>query len=245
MTKMLVANWKMNKLRSSASSYLSELKGSKDVAIWIAAPFTLIAEMAMYSHSLNIKVGAQNMNANAEGAFTGEISVSMLKDVGAAFILIGHSERRQIFKESNKDIQAKVERAVVEGMPFILCVGESENERESGETKQVIEEQLGSALDSLIDIDQIIVAYEPVWAIGSGRVAEIDQITTVHQYIKDFITKRFSTNIKTSILYGGSVNPENIKELFSSSVIDGALVGGASLDSKCFNEMISIAEGLC
>ena len=235
MKKTLIANWKMcNKSALEALNFLQHLPTLHKKDVRIAPPFTLIREMA--GNSNHIRIGAQNMHPYAEGPFTGEISARALREAGADFVLVGHSERRHLFGETNEFIKAKVERAVVEGLSFVLCVGETLEERQDEEAYDVIEEQLKIAFE---DFSQeqlaelgVIVAYEPVWAIGTGKIPEINEIFRVHSFIKE--------KFDLPVLYGGSVNLENFKKLIETPSIDGVLVGGASLGAATFGQMIQL-----
>jgi len=242
MKKLIIANWKMNKLRREAIHFISNLAGQNDVEVAILPPFLSIKEAKEQALDKNIRIGSQNMSEHNHGAYTGEVSASMLKDVGCDFVLLGHSERRKIFLESNEVIGKKVERAVVENMPFVLCVGETLDEREQGETEEVISNMLTEALSSLIDKhwEHVTIAYEPVWAIGTGKVASEEIISEVHNLIREKLEELAGERAKDiRILYGGSVKSENIKEILSINNVDGALVGGASLEAITFNELIS------
>ncbi|MCH9811919.1 triose-phosphate isomerase [bacterium] len=240
MKKIIIANWKMHKLRKEAVDFVENLSAQKEVDIAIIPSFLALRDLKNAAPK-EIAIGSQNMSEHSHGAFTGEISASMLKDVGADFVMLGHSERRKIFLESNDVITKKVERAVVENMPFVLCVGETLDERELGETKEVISVML-DALSALIGShwDLVTIAYEPVWAIGSGKVATPDIISEVHNYIREKLlefTPEKGEGIR--ILYGGSVKSDNIAEILSIDNVDGALVGGASLDPLSFNQLIN------
>jgi triosephosphate isomerase len=242
MKKVLIANWKMNKLRHESAAFIENIIEQDAVDIAIVPPFLSIKELKDYALSKNILIGSQNMSEHSHGAYTGEISSTMLKDVFCDFVLLGHSERRKIFLESNDVISRKVERAVVEKMPFILCVGETLDERNLHETEEVITHMLNKALSSLTfpHWDLVTIAYEPVWAIGTGKVATKEMISTVHALIRDKLVE-FSPEKGEGvrILYGGSVKSENIKEIFSIDNVDGALVGGASLEALSFNQLIN------
>lgn len=242
MKKVLIANWKMNKLRRESIDFIENIIDQDIVDIAIVPSFLCIKELKEYALSKNILIGSQNMSEHSHGAYTGEISSTMLKDVSCDFVLLGHSERRKIFLESNDVISRKVERAVVEKMPFILCVGETLDERNLGETEEVITHMLDEALSSLIGShwDLVTVAYEPVWAIGTGKVATKEMISAVHRLIRDKLLE-FSPEKGGSvrILYGGSVKSENVKEIFSIDNVDGALVGGAALEALSFNQLIN------
>ncbi len=235
MGKILVANWKMSfKSSLEALHFLRDLPSCHEKDVRIAPPFTLIREMT--GNAQRIRIGAQNMHPYAEGAFTGEISAMMLKEAGADFVVLGHSERRHLLGETNEFIQGKVDRAIASGLSFILCVGETEEQRELDETFDVISNQLESAFAD-VDIDQLIecgtlIAYEPVWAIGTGKSAEISEITKVHKFIKE--------KYSLPVLYGGSVNLENFRILIQSDSIDGVLVGAASQGAATFGQMIQL-----
>ncbi|MCH9616801.1 MAG: Triosephosphate isomerase [Chlamydiia bacterium] len=242
MKKILIANWKMNKLRGESVAFIENIVEQDTVDIAIVPPFLSIQQIKEYALSKNILIGSQNMSEYSHGAYTGEISATMLKDVLCDFVLLGHSERRKIFLENNDVISRKVERAVVEKMPFILCVGETLDERDLGQTEEVITHMLNEALSSLIGShwDLVTIAYEPVWAIGTGKVATKEMIRSVHALIRDKLIE-FSPEKGESIriLYGGSVKSENVKEIFSIDNVDGALVGGASLEALSFNQLIN------
>lgn len=240
MKKVLIANWKMNKTRRESLSFVSSLKKSDSVDVRIAAPYIWIVDLV---ESADVPIGTQNMSEYSHGAYTGEISCQMIKDAGAKFVILGHSERRYIMGESEEDVQAKVERAVLEGMPFVLCLGERAEDRENGSFEKVIYEQLKSAFDpTTFTADQLkngMIAYEPVWAIGTGKSATLEEIDHVHTFIQDSMSELFDgDSLDMPILYGGSVNLTNIQEILSLPSVGGALIGGASLDVNVFNEMI-------
>ncbi len=244
MRKLIIANWKMNKLRRDSLLFIKDIALQNEIEIAIAAPFLSIFDLKTAVSGRQVKVGAQTMSEHAQGAYTGEVSASMLRDVGCDFVLLGHSERRKLFLESNEVITKKVERAVVENMPFVLCVGETLSDREMGQTEEVLSAMLEEALSSLIDSHYhlVTIAYEPVWAIGTGKVASKEIITQTHSFIKNKL-KELAGDAAGSIriLYGGSVESKNIKEILSIPNVDGALVGGASLEALSFNQLISEA----
>jgi triosephosphate isomerase (TIM) len=242
MKKLIIANWKMNKLRRETLEFISRVAGQSNVDVAILPPFLSLQEAKQNAIGKDILIGSQNMSEHASGAYTGEVSASMLKDVGCDFVLLGHSERRKIFLENNDVIAKKVERAVVENMPFVLCVGETLDERELGHTEEVISHMIKEALSSLIGShwNLVTVAYEPVWAIGTGKVASNEVIAQVHDLIRmelEELAGESAAGIR--ILYGGSVKGDNIKEILSINNVDGALVGGASLEALSFNQLIS------
>jgi triosephosphate isomerase len=219
----IVGNWKMHKTAKEAALYieaiLPQIKGAA-AQVYLAVPFTAIAA----TQNSSIKIGAQNMSDALQGAFTGEISALMLKEAGASFCLIGHSERRHLFGEGDELILRKVKTALTQGILPILCIGEKEGE----EMEEVLEKQL----KGLSGTDGLMVAYEPVWAIGTGKSAEIDHIQKAHRFCRKFLGK------KVPILYGGSVSLENVAEIGAMEDVDGVLVGGASLNPDSFAKMI-------
>jgi len=243
MRKTIIAgNWKMNKTVGEAISLVKELKNLlKDIddrEIVICPPFTSLAPVAAELKASNIALGAQNMHFEKQGAFTGEISPSMLKEIGVKYVIIGHSERRHILNEDDELINKKIKSALENKLKPILCVGETLEERNKDKTKNIVGEQINQGLK---DIKKpVTIAYEPVWAIGTGKTATSEQAEEVHLFIRKLLSELFDekTAENTSILYGGSVKPQNIKELISKDDIDGALVGGASLDAKSFTEIV-------
>jgi len=209
----------------------------------LCPPFTALAEVAEILSESDIGLGAQDMHWADEGAFTGEVSASMLKDAGAQYVIIGHSERRQFFAESNETVNKKIKTALKYELTPIVCVGENLQERESNKTFKVIEDQIKHGL---VDIDaeqmgKIVIAYEPVWAIGTGKTATPSQAQEIHKYIRDLLKKMYSDDVAESvrIQYGGSVKPENIVELMTKPDVDGALVGGASLKIDSFAAIVT------
>jgi triosephosphate isomerase len=241
--KMLhvIGNWKMHKTEKEAMQFIEELApliSSFSVKVYLAVPFTAISASAKTASKTSILIGAQNMNDAQKGAFTGEIAASMLKAAGAEFVLLGHSERRHIFKETDEFINSKLLRALKEDLIPILCVGETEKEREENKTEEVLIRQLHEGLKNVDSLEKIMIAYEPVWAIGTGKTATVQIAEKAHKFIRAYLKDVFKTNIHVPILYGGSVKPENIAELVKEDDIDGALVGGASLDPKVFYKII-------
>ncbi|RKZ22114.1 triose-phosphate isomerase [bacterium] len=240
MRKLWIAgNWKMNMGGREGIELLKEMRNSlsgSKVDVGIAPPFTLIPHASEILADSGILLGAQNMFYEEKGAFTGEISPSFLLDFGVNFVIIGHSERRKIFGEDEELIKKKVKKALDVGLLCILCVGETLEERERGETKEVVKRQVLSALEGLPSLKGLTIAYEPVWAIGTGKVATPEQACEVHAFIRELIKEDIR------ILYGGSVKPENARGLLEKEEIDGALVGGASLKVSSFSEIVRIAE---
>ena len=244
MRKIIIANWKMNKLQRETSDFIRNLPAQNDVDIAIVPSFLSIREAKNMALSKNIRIGSQNMSEYNHGPYTGEVSASMLKDAGCDFVLLGHSERRKIFLENNDCIAKKIERAIVEKMPFVLCVGETLDERNLGETEEVIDRMLDEPLSDLFGNHWklVTIAYEPVWAIGTGHVADKDSIRRIHSLIRAKL-ENFDAEFGGSIpiLYGGSVNVDNISEILSIQNVDGVLVGNASLDVLSFNQLINKA----
>lgn len=242
----IYANWKMHKICSSAKHFVEHfmpLVDTEEPGIGLAVPYTQIQIVSETVGDAKISVGAQNVSEYSSGAYTGEISTQMLFDVGATFTLVGHSERRHIFHESDEEINAKLRHAKDDAMRVVLCVGETEEQRKEGKTEEAIDRQLKSALN-ISSPYGLIIAYEPVWAIGTGEVATPEIANAAHKLIRDFLTERFSADEADSIpiIYGGSVKPENTKSLIDMPEIDGFLVGGASLAPKPFAEIVNIAR---
>ncbi len=243
---IIAGNWKMFKTTSEAIDYferLIPLVADCDHYIYLGVPYTLIDSSVKQCQGTNIVIGSQNMHPEIEGAFTGEISAPMLKDVGAAFAILGHSERRHVFGESNVFINQKVKRALLKKIQPILCVGETKEEREDGRMEQVIETQLAQGLEGLSaeEIQTIVIAYEPVWAIGTGLTATPEQAQEAHQFCRKIVEKKWGkdTAERVPILYGGSVKPSNVRILMDQPDLDGVLVGGASLKSDSFAQIVN------
>ncbi|MDP3142738.1 MAG: triose-phosphate isomerase [Candidatus Omnitrophota bacterium] len=252
MRKIIIAgNWKMYKTVLEAIELVNGLKRTlydiSTIEMVVCPPFTALSEVAEVISESPIKLGAQDMYWQKEGAFTGEVSGNMLKDVGCDYVIIGHSERRQYFEETNETVNKKLKAALDFGLTPIVCIGENLTQREQGKTFEVVKGQLE---ESLVDLtaeqaEKIIIAYEPVWAIGTGKVATPQQAQEVHQFIRNLLGKIFNEKIGADcrIQYGGSVKPENIGELISQKDIDGALVGGASLDGNSFSAIVKNCIG--
>ncbi len=248
--KVIAGNWKMNKTTSEAieltNGIMRELYKIEDVEIIVCPPFTALDEVAEVVYESNIRLGAQNMHEQENGAFTGEVSAAMLKELSCQFVILGHSERRQYFHETNETVNKKAIAALKAGLTPIVCVGERLEEREAGKTFQVIQDHVDNSLSGLSaeDIKKVIIAYEPVWAIGTGKTASPAQAQEVHQFIRDLLKKKYGPEASEEIiiLYGGSVKPGNTKELVTQKDIDGALVGGASLDIKSFSEIVKFSS---
>ncbi len=246
-TPLIAGNWKMNKTLAEARELVKGIrdgmKGVEGVEVLICPPAQLLFPMAKHIDGSRIMLGAQNAHEASHGAFTGEISVAMLKDTGCTHVIIGHSERRQIYGEGGPLLAKKV-RAVLEGgLTVVYCIGETLEERESGTTQAVIERHINEVLKDDIDPNRLIVAYEPVWAIGTGRTATPEQAQEVHAFVRTKLVSIFGRAAGDSIriLYGGSVKPKNAASLLGRPDIDGALVGGACLEAADFLGIISAA----
>lgn len=242
----IAGNWKMFKTIREAKEFAAEFKAihtPSDVLVAVCAPFTQLAALSEAFRDTGIKVGAQNMHFAENGAYTGEISASMLKEVGADYCIIGHSERRQYFNETDETVNRKLHAAFAAGILPILCVGEVLAERDAGEALAVVERQTKAALDGLTaaQVDTLTIAYEPVWAIGTGRTATPEQANEMCGHIRDIVTGLFGedTADRVVIQYGGSVKPDNATELMGMDEIDGALVGGASLKPADFLSIVN------
>ena len=241
--KVIAGNWKMNMLPNEAIQFMLQLdplvKNSNNEVI-VCAPFTDLFYTINAAQDTNIHVGAQNMHWKDNGAYTGEVSPEMLKSINCEYVIIGHSERRQYFNETDETVNLKVKAALAHGLKPIVCVGETLEEKEAGKTLEIIKNQTAEALKNLTlsDLSNIIVAYEPIWAIGTGKTATADDANDRIKGIREQIVKDFGTDDVT-ILYGGSVKPSNAKELFSMSDIDGGLVGGASLSTDLFSQIVN------
>jgi triosephosphate isomerase len=246
--KLIIAgNWKMNKTVAEALDLVNglklELNNVKDVDIVVCPPFTALSEVSkVLLTTKNLALGAQNMSENNVGAFTGEIAATMLKEFSVRYVILGHSERRQYQKESDELISKKAKAAHAASLKPIVCVGETLAEREGGQTNQVLETQTRGSLAGLTKEQAIetIVAYEPVWAIGTGKTATAQQAQDAHAFIRSVIAKMFDENVarRVRIQYGGSVKPANAKELMALPDVDGALVGGAALEVRSFADIV-------
>ena len=245
--KLIIAgNWKMNKTVAEsldlANGLVRELKEVKEVDIAICPPFTALSEVSKAVIDSNIRLGAQNMSQNGYGAHTGEITAGMLKEFSTKYVILGHSERREYQRESDELIAAKAKAAHEAGLKPIVCVGEQLEERESGNTENVVGTQVRGSLAGLTTEEMLgtVIAYEPVWAIGTGKTATAEQAQEVHAFIRNLLADLFDADTAKAvrIQYGGSVKPDNSRELMSQPDVDGALVGGASLDVRVFSELI-------
>ena len=243
----IAGNWKMNLEKDSAvelvKSLVENTKNVNDRDILICPSYPLLPVIDELVRGTNIWLGAQNMYHEKKGAYTGEVSAEMLKSVGCEWVILGHSERRHIFKEDDDLINKKVKSALDQGLKPILCVGELLEEREAGDTEKVVKRQVVGGLEEISskDIGKITIAYEPVWAIGTGKTATPDDADSIHSLIRDILNDLYNSDVSESmrILYGGSVKPENVDSLMAKDNIDGALVGGASLKADSFLRIIN------
>ena len=249
--KLIAGNWKMYKTVTEALTLVEGLKKEvnhvDDVEIVVAPPFTSLTTVFKALQASNIFLASQNLFYEKEGAYTGEVSGAMLKDVGCQYVIIGHSERREYFSETDEMVNKKIHAALSVGLSAMVCVGESLEQREKGKTFDIIGNQVKSSLEGCREkeMESIVIAYEPIWAIGTGKTATPDQANEVHSFIRQTLSETISPGVAeaTRILYGGSVKPSNAKELMSQSDIDGALVGGASLTADSFSEIIFACRG--
>lgn len=243
---LIVGNWKMNKTVSEAIEFVKILKNTisdvTNIEILICPPFTALHAVNNETRGSNISLGAQNLFWESKGAFTGEISPTMIKDIGCSYVIIGHSERRQYFAETNKIINKKIKTAFVTTLIPILCVGETFKEREDNVAFKIIEKQVRESLCGLTleQASSIVIAYEPVWAIGTGETSSPEQAQEMHCFIRKIYEKIYGKNVadKVRILYGGSINPNNVLDLMKKPDINGGLVGGASLKVESFIKLI-------
>lgn len=247
MRRVIIAgNWKMNKTIGESIDLANSIKRSlydiPEIEVVLCPPFTALSDVREVIMETNIRLGAQDCFWEKEGAFTGEVSSEMLKDAGCEYVIIGHSERRQYFGEMNEGVNKKVKSAIKESLKPIVCVGERLEERKSGKTFEVVKDHIENSLSGLSreDMKNVVIAYEPVWAIGTGVNATKDEAEEVHKYIRALLAKMYDEDLAklVRIQYGGSVKPDNIKELISEADIDGALVGGASLKADSFIEIV-------
>jgi triosephosphate isomerase len=248
---IIAGNWKMHKTEQEAVGLASDLakrlKDTSGVKVIICPPFTCLSPVAKAVKGSEISLGGQNMHWEEKGAFTGEVSPTMLLTAGCEYVIIGHSERRALFSETDDGVNLKTKSSLKFGLSPIICVGESLKQREANETKQVVEHQVKGAFKDLNseDAGRTIVAYEPVWAIGTGKTATPNQANQVHLFIRELLSAQFGKGCadQINILYGGSVKPENSEELLQMPEIDGALVGGASLDAQSFEMIVRSSLG--
>ena len=241
MRKTIVAgNWKMNASKESVNTLIEGILSGMNEAsseVIVCAPFPYLSQVESLIQGSSLMLGAQNLNVNSAGAYTGEVSADMIKDFGAQHVIVGHSERRSLYGETNAIVAEKTKAAIDAGLTPLLCVGESLEDRESGNTEAIVEEQINAVVDliGIESFDQVIIAYEPVWAIGTGLTASPEQAQAVHLFIRNLLADS-SEKIaqRTPILYGGSMNAGNAADLISCSDIDGGLIGGAALKAEDF-----------
>ena len=247
--KIVAGNWKMNMTIDESNGLINELKqvSENNVKIKIAPSFTNLYHAISLLKNSGIEVIAQNVHSEKRGAYTGEISAEMLKSIGVKTVIIGHSERRKYFNETDTILSKKVKAAIENSLNVIFCIGEELSERESGNHFEIIKNQITIALIDLNndEIKNIVIAYEPVWAIGTGMTANINQIQEMHEFIRKLINEKFGDEISDNIqiIYGGSVKPNNAKDIFSLNDVDGGLIGGASLNFSDFHSIIDAANG--
>ncbi len=242
---VIAGNWKMNKTISEAVGLVNELKARiadvEDVTVIVCPTFLCVKSVADVLKDTNIHVGAQNMYWETSGAYTAEVSGEMLLEAGAEYVIIGHSERRQYFGETNETVNKKVKKALAVGLKPIVCVGEMLEDREAGNTEKVVDDHLTNGLAGLSadDMKKVIVAYEPVWAIGTGKTASPEQAQEVHAFIRNRIAELWDEETAEAVIiqYGGSMKPENVKELLAQKDIDGGLIGGAALKADSFEAL--------
>ena len=247
---LIAGNWKMFKTCSEAVETAEKLvklvAKITDMDVMIAPPFTALAPVSDVVRGSTVSLGAQNLFWEAQGAFTGEISPGMLVSAGCTYVIIGHSERRQHFNETDETVNKRIRAALNNDLIPVMCIGETEKERESKDTFFILDKQLKKGLEgfSSSDLQRLVIAYEPVWAIGTGRTATSGQAQEVHQFLRSMVEKSLGNVLAKSIriLYGGSVKPNNIQELMSMPDVDGALVGGASLDPETFSKIVRFKE---
>ena len=247
--KVIAGNWKMNMLPNEAIAFIEELtplvKDTENEVI-LCVPYTDLFYSLLTAQGTNIKIGAQNMHFEDNGAYTGEVSAKMLKSIGVEYVIIGHSERRQYFAETDETVNKKVKKALQENLKPIVCVGETLEERESGKTSEIITNQTEKALEGIDEnqLENIIIAYEPIWAIGTGKTATSEDANNSIKEIRNKIMEIYGQNMSKRVIiqYGGSVKSTNAKELFTTSDIDGGLVGGASLKAEEFSKIVNYSD---
>lgn len=250
MRKIIIAgNWKMNKTctetREFFESLLPKIEGLS-INVVVGVPFTSLQEAVKLTKGSIVKIAAQNMNPNEKGAYTGEVSPLMLKDLGVEYVILGHSERRAYYHETNEFINEKVKSALKHDLRPILCIGEKLEDRENGTTTEVVKEQLVEGLKGVSqeDITKVVIAYEPIWAIGTGKTATPEIAQEVHSFIRNLLTSLYTKELaeEVTVQYGGSMKPSNVVDLLKQKDIDGGLIGGASLEPESFVELIKAGK---
>ena len=247
--KVIAGNWKMNMLPNEAINFIQELtplvKDTKNDVI-LCVPYIDLFYSLLHVQGTNIKIGAQNMHWEEKGAYTGEVSASMLKSIGVEYVIIGHSERRQYFNETDETVNKKIKSALAHGLKPIVCVGETLEQREARETEKIVTNQIAKAFEGISseNLENIIVAYEPIWAIGTGKTATKEDANNTIMQIRKKLAEIYGQNEAEGVIiqYGGSVKSSNAKELFEMSDIDGGLVGGASLKADEFSKIVNFAD---
>jgi triosephosphate isomerase len=245
-TQIVAGNWKMNCNLDESQHLLNALKqkdvSKADVEVIVAPPYTNLYAAHQSLKDTAIKISSQNINENESGAYTGEISPAMLKSVGVEYVIIGHSERRAIYNESDELLSKKVTAALKHDLKVMFCIGEVLDQRKADKHFDVVKEQLKNGLFHIdaAAMKNIVIAYEPVWAIGTGETASPEQAQEIHEYIRKVLAEQYNQDVanQTSILYGGSVKPNNAKEIFAKKDVDGGLIGGASLDADSFTQIV-------
>lgn len=247
--KVIAGNWKMNMLPNETLSFIEALAPhvkNSEAEVILCVPYTDLFYALLAAQETNIKIGAQNMHWEDSGAYTGEVSAKMLKSIGVEYVILGHSERRQYFAETDETVNKKVKKALEEGLKPIVCVGETLEQREAGKTDEVIGKQIEIGLGGLKETDfaTLIIAYEPIWAIGTGKTATSEQANETIRAIRKKIVEMYGNEVASNVIiqYGGSVKSANAKELFTTSDIDGGLVGGASLKVEEFEKIINFSQ---
>ena len=248
--KLIAGNWKMNKTSGEAADLVASIVSAvgklNDVDVVVCPPFTSVESVGRALDGSSVKLGAQNMHPEPSGAFTGEVSAEMLRSLFARYVILGHSERRAYFGDTDSFVNQKVIAALKAELKPILCVGETLEEREAGDTLKVVQTQLEGGLVGVGEAHatEIVIAYEPVWAIGTGKVATVEQAQEVHAFIRELLSKIFSAASagKIRILYGGSMKPGNAPELLAQTDIDGGLIGGAALEARSFVQLVEAAK---
>lgn len=247
--KVIAGNWKMNMLPNEAINFIQELtplvKDTKNDVV-LCVPYIDLFYSLLHVQDTNIKIGAQNMHWEEKGAYTGEVSAQMLKSIGVEYVIIGHSERRQYFNETDETVNKKIKSALAHGLKPIVCVGETLEQREAGETEKIVTNQIAKAFEGIAseNLENIIVAYEPIWAIGTGKTATKEDANNTIMQIRKKLAEIYGQNEAEGVIiqYGGSVKSSNAKELFEMSDIDGGLVGGASLKAEEFSKIVKFDE---
>ncbi|MFC0525522.1 triose-phosphate isomerase [Pontibacillus salicampi] len=251
MRKQVIAgNWKMNKLLNEAEDFVTDVKGQvpsfDQVESVVVAPYTHLHPLVQKAAGSDVKIGAQNMHFEESGAFTGEVSPEMLKDIGVEYVVLGHSERRELFAETDESVNKKVHAAFKHDLTPIVCVGESDEQRENGQANDIVEAQVKKALEGVTNeqVQDVIIAYEPIWAIGTGKTATAEDANAMCAHIRNVVKSYADEEAAEAIRiqYGGSVKPANVEELLGQSDIDGALVGGASLKADSFLSLVEAGK---